>query len=164
MIKVYPISYSVNNFNMTFSCTFASKKSVCFFSELHKQHRDKLEEITHRFENIKMGLSVSVDQWWILTKRKLLLQFLIFKLHLIHGRKCFFPFNHWNYNHLTVFVIYVNSFYNVCMCTTCTYCDIQDKVETLRSECDDLRTRARSSEEALLRDSDVKVQVPLWYQ
>lgn len=34
-----------------------------FFSELHKQHRDKLEEITHRFENIKMGLSVSVDQW-----------------------------------------------------------------------------------------------------
>lgn len=64
MIKVYPISYSVNNFNMTFSCTFASKKKcVFFFSELHKQHRDKLEEITHRFENIKMGLSVSVDQW-----------------------------------------------------------------------------------------------------
>lgn len=31
MIKVYPISYSVNNFNMTFSCTFASKKSVYFF-------------------------------------------------------------------------------------------------------------------------------------
>lgn len=49
------------------------------------------------------------------------------------------------------------------MCTTCTYCDVQDKVETLRSECDDLRTRARSSEEALLRDSDVKVQVHLWY-
>lgn len=63
MIKVYPISYSVNNFNMTFSCTFASKKKCVFFSELHKQHRDKLEEITHRFENIKMGLSVSVDQW-----------------------------------------------------------------------------------------------------
>lgn len=31
MIKVYPISYSVNNFNMTFSCTFASKKKCVFF-------------------------------------------------------------------------------------------------------------------------------------
>lgn len=31
MIKVFPISYSVNNFNMTFSCTCASKKSVGFF-------------------------------------------------------------------------------------------------------------------------------------
>lgn len=38
---------------------------------------------------------------------------------------------------------------------------LSDKVETLRSECDDLRTRARSSEEALLRDSDVKVQMAL---
>lgn len=76
----------------------------------------------------------------------------------------FFPFSHWNYNHLTAFTICVNYFYNVCMCTTCTFCDTQDKVETLRSECDDLRTRARSSEEALLRDSDVKVQVHLWYQ
>lgn len=73
MIKVYPISYSVNNFNMTFSCTFASKKSVCFFSELHKQHRDKLEEITHRFENIKMGLSVSVDQWCNSNKEKIII-------------------------------------------------------------------------------------------
>ena len=36
------------------------KLKPCIFSELHKQHRDKLEEITHRFENIKMGLSVSL--------------------------------------------------------------------------------------------------------
>ncbi|XP_062603207.1 uncharacterized protein LOC134264979 isoform X2 [Saccostrea cucullata] len=38
---------------------------------------------------------------------------------------------------------------------------LSEKVETLRGECDDLRTRARASEEALLRDSDVKVQMAL---
>ncbi|KAK3099678.1 hypothetical protein FSP39_007927, partial [Pinctada imbricata] len=61
--------------------------------ELHKQHRDKLEDITKRFESIKVGLS--------------------------------------------------------------------EKVDTLKNECDDLRHRARVSEEALLRDSDVKVQMAL---
>ncbi|XP_071124529.1 CAP-Gly domain-containing linker protein 1-like isoform X15 [Mytilus edulis] len=59
--------------------------------ELHKQHRDKLEEITKRFEAMKLNLA--------------------------------------------------------------------DKVETLRTECDELRVRARDSEEILLRDSDIKVQM-----
>ncbi|XP_052089528.1 CAP-Gly domain-containing linker protein 1-like isoform X4 [Mytilus californianus] len=59
--------------------------------ELHKQHRDKLEEITKRFEAMKLNLA--------------------------------------------------------------------DKVETLRTECDELRVRARDSEEMLLRDSDIKVQM-----
>ncbi|XP_067663713.1 microtubule-associated tumor suppressor candidate 2 homolog isoform X3 [Haliotis asinina] len=36
-----------------------------------------------------------------------------------------------------------------------------DKVETLRGECEDLRLRAKISEEALLRDSDVKLQLAL---
>lgn len=62
-----------------------------FFSELHKQHQDKLEDITGRFDSIKLTLS--------------------------------------------------------------------EKVETLRSECDRLRDRARSCEDALQRDSDYKVQV-----
>ena len=61
------------------------------FSELHKQHQDKLEDITGRFDGIKLTLS--------------------------------------------------------------------EKVETLRSECDRLRDRARSCEDALQRDSDYKVQV-----
>ncbi|XP_056010195.1 microtubule-associated tumor suppressor 1 homolog isoform X6 [Ostrea edulis] len=38
---------------------------------------------------------------------------------------------------------------------------LSEKVETLRGECDDLRTRARTSEDALLRDSDVRVQMAL---
>ncbi|XP_060606772.1 CAP-Gly domain-containing linker protein 1-like isoform X2 [Ruditapes philippinarum] len=61
--------------------------------EHHKQHQDKLEEITGRFDSIKHSLS--------------------------------------------------------------------EKVETLRSECDRLRDRARSCEEALQRDSDFKVQCAL---
>ncbi|XP_052251298.1 microtubule-associated tumor suppressor candidate 2 homolog isoform X2 [Dreissena polymorpha] len=61
------------------------------FTELHKQHQDKLEDITGRFDGIKMTLS--------------------------------------------------------------------EKVETLRSECDRLRDRAKHCEEALQRDSDFKVQL-----
>ncbi|XP_012943332.1 uncharacterized protein LOC101859887 [Aplysia californica] len=38
---------------------------------------------------------------------------------------------------------------------------LSEKVESLRGECDDLRHRARSSEEALQRDADVKVQMAL---
>ncbi|XP_064607687.1 uncharacterized protein LOC135472223 isoform X2 [Liolophura sinensis] len=38
---------------------------------------------------------------------------------------------------------------------------LSEKVETLRGECDDLRNRARLSEEALHRDTDVKVQMAL---
>ncbi|XP_052251297.1 microtubule-associated tumor suppressor candidate 2 homolog isoform X1 [Dreissena polymorpha] len=63
------------------------------FTELHKQHQDKLEDITGRFDGIKMTLS--------------------------------------------------------------------EKVETLRSECDRLRDRAKHCEEALQRDSDFKVQCAL---
>ncbi|CAC5377982.1 unnamed protein product [Mytilus coruscus] len=37
--------------------------------------------------------------------------------------------------------------------------NLADKVETLRTECDELRVRARDSEEMLLRDSDIKVQM-----
>ncbi|VDI57412.1 Hypothetical predicted protein [Mytilus galloprovincialis] len=37
--------------------------------------------------------------------------------------------------------------------------NLADKVETLRTECDELRVRARDSEEILLRDSDIKVQM-----
>ncbi|KAH3694755.1 hypothetical protein DPMN_082196 [Dreissena polymorpha] len=36
---------------------------------------------------------------------------------------------------------------------------LSEKVETLRSECDRLRDRAKHCEEALQRDSDFKVQV-----
>lgn len=36
---------------------------------------------------------------------------------------------------------------------------LQEKVESLCQECDDLRFRAKSSEEALQRDADTKVQV-----
>ncbi|XP_021371243.1 microtubule-associated tumor suppressor 1 homolog isoform X2 [Mizuhopecten yessoensis] len=39
--------------------------------------------------------------------------------------------------------------------------NLSDKVESLRYECDDLRVRARMSEEALQRDSDYKVQMAL---
>ncbi|XP_033744312.1 uncharacterized protein LOC117330198 [Pecten maximus] len=39
--------------------------------------------------------------------------------------------------------------------------NLSDKVESLRYECDDLRVRARMSEEALMRDSDYKVQMAL---
>ncbi|XP_052258210.1 microtubule-associated tumor suppressor candidate 2 homolog isoform X2 [Dreissena polymorpha] len=63
------------------------------FTELHKQHQDNLEDITGRFDGIKMTLS--------------------------------------------------------------------EKVETLRSECDRLRDRAKHCEEALQRDSDFKVQCAL---
>ncbi|KAH3738165.1 hypothetical protein DPMN_044793 [Dreissena polymorpha] len=62
-------------------------------TELHKQHQDKLEDITGRFDGIKMTLS--------------------------------------------------------------------EKVETLRSECDRLRDRAKHCEEALQRNSDFKVQCAL---
>ncbi|WAQ99373.1 hypothetical protein MAR_023746, partial [Mya arenaria] len=58
--------------------------------ELHKQHQDKLEDITSRFDGIKVTLS--------------------------------------------------------------------EKVDTLRSECERLRERARHCEDALQRDSDFKVQ------
>ena len=68
-----------------------SEHFALYSPELHKQHRNKLEDITHRFETIKLTLS--------------------------------------------------------------------EKVESLRGECDDLRHRARASEEALHRDADVKVQV-----
>lgn len=44
MIKVYPISYSVNNFNMTFSCTFASKKSVVFFQNFTSNTETSLKK------------------------------------------------------------------------------------------------------------------------
>ncbi|XP_063419334.1 CAP-Gly domain-containing linker protein 1-like isoform X4 [Mytilus trossulus] len=39
--------------------------------------------------------------------------------------------------------------------------NLADKVETLRTECDELRVRARDSEEILLRDSDIKVQMAI---
>ncbi|KAL8596551.1 hypothetical protein ACOMHN_059392 [Nucella lapillus] len=61
--------------------------------ELHAQHRNKLEDITRRFESIKLTLS--------------------------------------------------------------------EKVQTLCEECDGLRVRAKTSEEALQRDADVKVQLAL---
>ncbi|KAL8587603.1 hypothetical protein ACOMHN_045292 [Nucella lapillus] len=61
--------------------------------ELHVQHRKKLEDITERFESIKLSLS--------------------------------------------------------------------EKVQSLCGECDDLRIRAKSSEDALQRDADVKVQMAL---
>ncbi|XP_055893323.1 serine-rich adhesin for platelets-like isoform X3 [Biomphalaria glabrata] len=38
---------------------------------------------------------------------------------------------------------------------------LSDKVESLRGECEELRHRARNSEEALQRDADVKVQMAL---
>ncbi|CAL1545944.1 unnamed protein product [Lymnaea stagnalis] len=38
---------------------------------------------------------------------------------------------------------------------------LSEKVESLRGECEDLRHRARNSEEALQRDADVKVQMAL---
>ncbi|KAH9519858.1 hypothetical protein Btru_071081 [Bulinus truncatus] len=38
---------------------------------------------------------------------------------------------------------------------------LSDKVESLRGECEELRHRARNSEEALQRDADVKVQIAL---
>ena len=31
----------------------------CLIAELHKQHQDKLEDITQRFDSIKLTLSVS---------------------------------------------------------------------------------------------------------
>ena len=39
----------------------------------------------------------------------------------------------------------------------------QEKVESLKSECDRLRDRARLCEDALQRDSDYKVQVCIGY-
>ncbi|XP_059164321.1 uncharacterized protein LOC131947188 isoform X6 [Physella acuta] len=39
--------------------------------------------------------------------------------------------------------------------------NLSEKVESLRGECEDLRHRARNSEEALQRDADVKVQMAL---
>ena len=39
--------------------------------------------------------------------------------------------------------------------------NLSDKVEMLRTECDDLRVRARDSEDMLLRDSDIKVQMAI---
>ncbi|KAL5012234.1 hypothetical protein ScPMuIL_010785 [Solemya velum] len=72
---------------------FLRNRQEAQMEELHKQHRDRLEDITQRFEGIKMGLS--------------------------------------------------------------------DKVESLRCECEELRTRARLCEDALQRDSDMKVQIAL---
>ncbi|XP_055958624.1 restin homolog isoform X3 [Patella vulgata] len=43
----------------------------------------------------------------------------------------------------------------------CIKCSLGDKVETLRRECDELKYRAKQSEEALFRDTDVKVQMAL---
>ena len=40
---------------------------------------------------------------------------------------------------------------------------LQEKVESLKSECDRLRDRARLCEDALQRDSDYKVQVCISY-